>query len=98
MDLLYDYRTNPELYPKWQAFLKKHQPKTVIFLGQGDFFLTAAGGESYLNDLSNAEMHRLSSVLARLQIGCVGFSVLQRLPNERTNAARASPIFSGLSS
>ena len=61
MDLFYDYRTNPELYPKWQAFLKKHQPKTVIFWGQGDIFLTPAGGESYLKDLPNAEMHRLNA-------------------------------------
>lgn len=61
MDLLYDYRTNLELYPKWQAFLKKHQPKTVIFWGQGDFFLIPAGGESYLKDLPNAEMHRLNA-------------------------------------
>ena len=61
MDLLYDYRTNPELYPKWQAFLKEHQPKTVIFWGQGDFFLTPAGGESYLKDLPSAEMHPLNA-------------------------------------
>src|SRR6185312_7013482 len=31
MDLFYDYRTNPALYPQWQAFLKQHQPKTIIF-------------------------------------------------------------------
>lgn len=61
MDLFYDYRTNPELYPKWQAFLKKHQPKTVIFWGQGDIFFTPAGGELYLKDLPNAEMHRLNA-------------------------------------
>jgi len=61
MDLFYDYRTNPGLYPKWQAFLKKHQPKTVIFWGQGDIFLTPAGGEAYLKDLPNAEMHRLNA-------------------------------------
>ena len=61
MDLFYDYRTNLKLYPKWQTFLKKHQPKTVIFWGQGDTFFTPAGGEAYLKDLPNAEMHRLNS-------------------------------------
>ena len=61
MDLFYDYRSNPELYPKWQAFLKKQQPNTVIFWGQGDIFFTPAGGESYLKDLPNAEMHRLNA-------------------------------------
>jgi pimeloyl-ACP methyl ester carboxylesterase len=31
LDFFYDYRTNVELYPHWQAFLKKQQPKTIIF-------------------------------------------------------------------
>ena len=61
MDLFYDYRTNVALYPKWQAFLKQHQPKTIIFWGQGDIFFTPAGGEAFLKDLPNAEMHRLSA-------------------------------------
>ena len=45
-DFFYDYRTNVELYAKWQTFLKKHQPKTIIFWGQGDIFFTPAGGEA----------------------------------------------------
>jgi hypothetical protein len=49
------------LYPKWQTFLKKHQPKTVIFWGQGDIFFTPAGGEAYLHDFPGAELHRLSA-------------------------------------
>jgi pimeloyl-ACP methyl ester carboxylesterase len=61
LDFFYDYRTNVELYPRWQAFLKQHQPKTIIFWGQGDIFFTPAGGESYLKDLPNAEIHRLDS-------------------------------------
>ena len=61
LDLFYDYRTNVELYPKWQAFLKDHQPKTIIFWGQGDIFFTPAGGEAFLGVLPNAEMHRLNS-------------------------------------
>jgi pimeloyl-ACP methyl ester carboxylesterase len=47
------------LYPKWQAFLRERQPKTIIFWGQDDVFLTEEGGEAYLKDLPNAEMHRL---------------------------------------
>jgi pimeloyl-ACP methyl ester carboxylesterase len=60
-DFFYDYRTNVELYPKWQAFLKDHQPKTIIFWGQGDIFFTPAGGEAFLEVLPKAEMHRLNS-------------------------------------
>jgi pimeloyl-ACP methyl ester carboxylesterase len=39
----------------------KHQPKTIIFWGQDDIFFTREGGESYLKDLPNAEIHRLDS-------------------------------------
>ncbi len=61
LDFFYDYRTNPENYPKWQAFLRERQPKTIIFWGQDDIFFTREGGESYLADLPEAEMHRLQS-------------------------------------
>jgi len=61
LDLFYDYRTNVDLYPVWQAFLKERQPKTVIFWGQDDIFFTREGGEAYLKDLPHAEMHRLQS-------------------------------------
>ena len=61
LDLFYDYRTNVQLYPQWQAFLRKTQPKTIVFWGQDDIFFTREGGEAYLKDLPNAEMHRLQS-------------------------------------
>lgn len=61
LDLFYDYRKNVELYPVWQAFLRQRQPKTVIFWGQNDVFFTPEGGEAYLQDLPNAEIHRLAA-------------------------------------
>ena len=61
MDLFYDYRTNVALYPKWQKFLREHLPKTLIFWGQNDIFFTPEGGEAYLQDIPDAEIHRLDS-------------------------------------
>ena len=61
LDLFYDYRTNVSLYPKWQAFMRDSQPKTLIFWGQDDIFFTAAGGEAFLTDLPKAEIHRLAA-------------------------------------
>jgi pimeloyl-ACP methyl ester carboxylesterase len=61
LNLFYDYRKNVELYPVWQEFLRKHQPKTIIFWGQTDIFFTPEGGEAYLKDLPKAEMHRLDA-------------------------------------
>jgi len=61
LDLFYDYRTNVPLYPAWQAFLRERQPKTLIFWGQHDIFFTPEGGEAYLADLPDAEIHRLAA-------------------------------------
>ena len=61
MDLFYDYRNNIALYPKWQRFLREYKPKTLIFWGQNDIFFTPDGGEGYLKDISDAEIHRLNS-------------------------------------
>ena len=61
LDLFYDYRTNVELYPQWQAFLRDVKPKTIIFWGQSDIFFTPEGGEAYLKDLPDAEIHRLEA-------------------------------------
>ena len=61
LDLFYDYRKNVPLYPQWQAFLRARRPATLIFWGQNDIFFTPEGGESYLVDLPDAELHRLDS-------------------------------------
>jgi pimeloyl-ACP methyl ester carboxylesterase len=61
LDLFYDYRKNVELYPEWQKYLRDRQPKTLIFWGQNDIFFTPQGGDAYLRDLPDAEMHRLDT-------------------------------------
>ncbi len=61
LDLFYDYRANVALYPQWQELLRKGQPETIIFWGQHNVFFTAEGGEAYLADLPNAEIHRLDA-------------------------------------
>jgi pimeloyl-ACP methyl ester carboxylesterase len=61
LDLFYDYRNNVTLYPQWQQFLRQQQPQTLILWGQGDLFFTPAGGEAFLADVPNAELHRLDA-------------------------------------
>ena len=61
VDLPYDYRTNVDLYPQWQAFLRERQPKTLILWGENDIFFTPEGGRAYLRDLPEAELHMLDS-------------------------------------
>ncbi|MEV4262624.1 alpha/beta fold hydrolase [Kribbella sp. NPDC049584] len=61
LELFYDYRTNIARYAAWQHRLRREQPKTLIFWGQGDIFFTPAGGEAYLRDLPDAKLVRLNS-------------------------------------
>jgi len=61
LDLFYDYRTNVPLYPAWQRLLRERQPQTLIFWGQSDIFFTPEGGDAYLADLPDAELHRLTA-------------------------------------
>jgi pimeloyl-ACP methyl ester carboxylesterase len=90
MDLFYDYRTNPGLYPSWQAFLRKHQPKTLIFWAQGDLFFTPEGGEAYLKDLPNAQMHRLNAGHFATE-DCYDFIGTKMLEFYRTSVAPIRP-------
>ncbi len=55
--LLHDYQTNVPRYAEWQAYLRKHQPPTLITWGKNDPFFTEAGARAFLKDLPNAELH-----------------------------------------
>ncbi len=59
--LFYDYRTNVPLYPKWQQYLRDHQPPTLIVWGKNDFIFPAEGAYPYKRDLKNLEMHLLDT-------------------------------------
>ena len=59
--LLYDYRTNVAAYPQWQAWLRKHQPPTLVVWGANDPSFIAAGGAAYKNDVRDAEVHLLDA-------------------------------------
>jgi pimeloyl-ACP methyl ester carboxylesterase len=56
LDLLYDYRTNPGLYPQWQEYFRKHQPPTLITWGANDVIFPEAGAHPFLKDLPEAEV------------------------------------------
>lgn len=61
LELLFNYQTNPPLYPLWQDYFRKHQPKTLLVWGKGDPFFTVAGAQAYLRDLPKAELHLLDT-------------------------------------
>jgi pimeloyl-ACP methyl ester carboxylesterase len=59
--MLHDYGSNPKLYPQWQAYMRKHQPPTLITWGKGDPFFLVPGAKAYARDLPKAEMHILDA-------------------------------------
>ena len=61
IDLFYDYRTNVASYPAWGAWLRQHQPATLVIWGRYDpSFLVAEAG-AYQRDLPKAEVHILDA-------------------------------------
>ncbi|MEO5649845.1 MAG: alpha/beta hydrolase [Ginsengibacter sp.] len=60
-ELFYSYRTNPPLYPDWQAYLRKYQPPTLITWGKNDGIFPDAGAYPFKKDLKDAELHILDT-------------------------------------
>lgn len=58
-DLFYDYRTNVASYPAWQAWLREHQPPTLVVWGKYDPSFQFAEAEAYRRDVPKAEIHVL---------------------------------------
>ena len=42
-DLFYDYRTNVDAYPKWQAWMRKTQPRLLVIWGKYDLSFEPVG-------------------------------------------------------
>ncbi len=61
LDMLYDYRSNPPLYPQWQAYFRQHRPKTLIVWGKNDEIFPPEGAWPYRRDLPDAEIHLLDT-------------------------------------
>jgi pimeloyl-ACP methyl ester carboxylesterase len=60
-DLFYDYRTNVDAYPTWQAWMRKTQPKLLIIWGKHDLSFDLGEPERYRKDVPNAEVHVLEA-------------------------------------
>ncbi|WP_202900681.1 alpha/beta fold hydrolase [Sphingomonas phyllosphaerae] len=59
--LLYDYRTNVASYPRWQAWLREHQPKMLVLWGRYDPSFIVPGAQAYQRDVPGAELHILNA-------------------------------------
>lgn len=55
-DLFYDYRTNVDAYPKWQAWMQKTQPRLLVVWGKHDLSFDGGEPERYRKDVPNAQV------------------------------------------
>jgi pimeloyl-ACP methyl ester carboxylesterase len=62
-DLFYDYRTNVDAYPKWQAWMREKQPRLLVIWGKCKYDLSFDLGEPerYRKDVPNAQVHVLDA-------------------------------------
>ncbi|MEU4726061.1 alpha/beta hydrolase [Nonomuraea dietziae] len=55
--LAFDYKSNVESYPHWQAWLREHTPPALVVWGRNDPFFPEPGARAYLRDLPEAKLH-----------------------------------------
>jgi len=56
-ELFYDYRSNVESYPTWQAWMRERQPRLLVIWGKYDLSFDPSEPEAYRRDVPNAEVH-----------------------------------------
>jgi pimeloyl-ACP methyl ester carboxylesterase len=60
-ELFYDYRTNVDAYPKWQAWMRERQPRLLVLWGKYDLSFDPSEPEAYRGDVPKAEVHVLDA-------------------------------------
>jgi pimeloyl-ACP methyl ester carboxylesterase len=56
LDLFLNYQSNVSLYPTFQAYFRKHQPKLLAVWGKHDPFFLPPGAEAFKRDIPNAQV------------------------------------------
>jgi pimeloyl-ACP methyl ester carboxylesterase len=60
-DLFYDYRTNVDAYPKWQAWMREKGPRLLVIWGQYDLSFDLGETERYRKDVPSAQVNVLDA-------------------------------------
>jgi pimeloyl-ACP methyl ester carboxylesterase len=78
LDLVLDYRTNPQRYPDFQAYFRRYQPPFLAAWGRNDAHFLPAGAEAYRRDLPDAEIHLLDTGHFALETHAAEIGALMR--------------------
>jgi pimeloyl-ACP methyl ester carboxylesterase len=60
-DLFYDYRTNVDAYPTWQAWMRERDPRLLVIWGKYDLSFDLSEPEAYRRDVLDADVHVLDA-------------------------------------
>lgn len=60
-DLIFDYQNNVKLYPEFQKYLRKNQPKLLAIWGKEDPSFIWSGAEAFRKDLPDARIVPVNS-------------------------------------
>jgi pimeloyl-ACP methyl ester carboxylesterase len=60
-DLFYDYRTNVDAYPTWQAWMRETQPRLLVIWGRYDPSFDLCEPDAYRRDVPEARVHVLDA-------------------------------------
>ncbi len=61
LDLFYDYRNNVASYPKWQEYLRKHQPPVLLVWAKNDAFFPVPGADGFKRDVEDLDYNILDT-------------------------------------
>lgn len=59
IDVIAGLKENLAWFPKYQTYLREHQPPTLIVWGPQDGYMPEGAARAYLRDVPNAELHLL---------------------------------------
>ena len=88
-DLFYDYRTNVDAYPKWQAWMQKTQPRLLVLWGKYDLSFELTEPEAYRRDVPGAEVHILDA--GHFALDTAADQIIALIHHFLTNERKASP-------
>jgi pimeloyl-ACP methyl ester carboxylesterase len=96
-DLFYDYRTNVDSYPKWQAWMRDEQPRLLVIWGKHDLSFDLGEPERYRRDVPNAEVHVLDAGHFALDTKADEVAELVRgfMNDAKSNNTEQRPLTSG---
>ncbi len=69
-DLIFDYQNNVKLYPLFQEYLRKYQPKLLAVWGKNDPSFIWPGAEAFAKDVPNAKIVPVDSGHFALESRC----------------------------